>query len=117
MAVGTMRFFIAAFLVVLFLSKVFGAEEKYVGFTISPELQAWLNEPRPSLSVSDQAFHEFQKLGYRTISDSQLPKFESLLGQLIEIHGSNPIGEDQKRGSTSEGPEKVYEEDRSKELS
>ena len=90
-----MHFFIAAFLVVLFLSKVFGAEEKNVGFTISPELQAWLNEPRPALSVSDQAFHEFQKLGYRTISDSQLPKFESLLGQLIEIHGSNPIGEDQ----------------------
>ena len=90
-----MHFFIAIFLVVLFLSKVFGAEEKYVGFTISPELQALLNEPRPPLSVSDQALHEFQNLSYRTISDSQLPKFESLLRQLIEIHGSNPIGEDQ----------------------
>ena len=87
-AVGTMCFFIATFLVVLFSSNV-------AGMTISPELQAWLDKPRPPLSVSDQALHEFQNLSYRTISDSQVPKFESLLGQLIEIHGSNPIGEDQ----------------------
>jgi len=90
-AVGTMCFFIATFLVVLFSSNV-------AGMTISPELQAWLDKPRPPLSVSDQALHalhEFQNLSYRTISDSQVPKFESLLGRLIEIHGSNPIGEDQ----------------------
>jgi hypothetical protein len=31
--------------------------------------------------------------------------------------GRRPVGEDQKKGSTSEGPEKVYEADQSKELS
>ncbi|MEI7493952.1 MAG: hypothetical protein WCJ92_05080 [Alphaproteobacteria bacterium] len=90
-----MYFFIVTFLLVLSSGKVFGAEEKYVGFTISPEVQAWLNEPRPPLSVSDQALHEFQELSIRRIGKDDLPKFESLLGQLIETHGSGPIGEDQ----------------------
>jgi hypothetical protein len=88
-----MYFFITTFLVVLFSGNV-------VGMTISKELQEWLDASDRSssaapLSVSDQALHEFQNLSYGTIGDSHLPKFESLLGQLIETHGSNPIGEDQ----------------------
>jgi hypothetical protein len=88
-----MYFFIVTFLLVLFSSNA-------VGMTISKELQEWLDASDRSasaapLSIHDEALRQFQELSYRTISEGYLPKFESLLGQLIEIHGCNPIGEDQ----------------------
>ncbi len=75
--------------------KVCGSEIGYVD-----ELDGPTSAP-PAVSSAavritpDEALRQFQELGLATIRSSQLPKFESLLGQLIEIHGSNPIGEDQ----------------------